>query len=295
MADTTRELALGGWQRVTTAGTDQPPVFLAVAQPASVNIGLVVGNEGCLVVDTGSSPAQGRAIRAAVAEVTDLPIAGVVVTHAHFDHFFGLAGFDGVESYGHESLRDRLTDAGLADVTAGLGFDAAELVAPSRQLVVAAAIDLGGVRVEIAHLGRGHTEGDLIVTVSTGTAPVVVFAGDLVETAGSPWFGTDARPFEWPGTLDGVLGLLGPTTLLVPGHGEVVTRDPVFAQRGEIGAVAGEIQRLMESGIVLADAAEEGRWPFPAGNIADCLPPTYAMLASRGVRQTRSTLPLVEL
>ena len=52
-------------------------VYVAVAEPASVNIGLVVGTEGALVVDTGSCPAQGAEIRrraAAVAgDVPDLP------------------------------------------------------------------------------------------------------------------------------------------------------------------------------------------------------------------------------
>ena len=47
-----------------------------------------------------------------------------------------------------------------------------------------AAVDLGGgVRVEAVHLGRGHTDGDLVVVVPGSD---VVFAGDLVESAGPP-------------------------------------------------------------------------------------------------------------
>ena len=43
----------------------RPGIWRAVAQPAGVNIGLIAGSTGALVVDTGSSPAQGAEIRAA--------------------------------------------------------------------------------------------------------------------------------------------------------------------------------------------------------------------------------------
>ena len=51
---------------------------VAVAEPESVNLGLVVGSERALLVDTGSSPVQGRPLRASVATVTDRPLTAVV-------------------------------------------------------------------------------------------------------------------------------------------------------------------------------------------------------------------------
>lgn len=289
MSTSLPELSLSAWRPVAEG------VHVLTAQPAAVTIGLVVGSAGCLVVDTGSTPEQGRAIHAAVAQITPLPLLGVAVTHAHFDHFYGLAGFAGVTSYGHESLTERLGSDAVRAEAGGLGFDAAELVAPTRQLAVAAAVDLGGVRVELAHLGAGHTEGDLVVSVAlAGKPPHVVFAGDLIETAGPPWFGIDSRPLEWAGTLDGVIGLLGPTTLLVPGHGDPVGRDDVFGQRGAIGAVAGELQRLVQTGVAVDQAAERGDWPFPVAQITEAIAPAYAELISKGVRP-RPNLPIVDL
>ena len=289
MSTSPPELSLSAWRPVAEG------VHVLTAQPATVTIGLVVGSAGCLVVDTGSTPEQGRAIRTAVAEITSLPVLGVAVTHAHFDHFYGLAGFDGVTSYGHESLAERLGSDAVRAEAAGLGFDAAELVAPTRQLAVAAALDLGGIRVEMAHLGAGHTAGDLVVSVALdGKPPHVVFAGDLIETAGPPWFGIDSHPLEWAGTLDGVIGLLGPTTVLVPGHGDPVGRDDVFGQRGAIGAVAGELQRLVQTGVAVDQAAERGAWPFPVAQITEAIAPAYAELISQGVRP-RPNLPIVNL
>ena len=83
-------VALGPWRELRSG------VYVAVAQPESVNLGLIVGAHRTLLIDTGSSPEQGREIRDSVAAVTDRPLAAVVVTHWHYDHAFGLAAFGDV-------------------------------------------------------------------------------------------------------------------------------------------------------------------------------------------------------
>jgi glyoxylase-like metal-dependent hydrolase (beta-lactamase superfamily II) len=217
------------WRKVATG------VFLAVAEPDAVNLGLVVGSERALLVDTGSSPAQGRAIRDSVGAITDVGLAAVVVTHWHYDHAFGLAAFPDLETIGHESVADRLDSAAATAEADRLGVDPAELARPNREIVVAAALDLGGRRVEIAHLGRGHTDGDVVVVVPDAD---LVFAGDLIESAGPPSFGPDSVREEWAGTLDGLIGLMTARTVAVPGHGRPVNREFVFEQRGWIAAQA---------------------------------------------------------
>jgi glyoxylase-like metal-dependent hydrolase (beta-lactamase superfamily II) len=226
------EPSIGPWRTVA------PGVFVAVAEPDAVNLGLVVGADAALLVDTGSSPEHGRAVRASVAAVTDRPLIGAVVTHWHYDHAFGLAAFADLATIGHESLPDRLASTEAATEAARLGLDPLELADPNRIIVVATAVDLGGRRVEIAHLGRGHTDGDLVVVVSDAD---LVFAGDLIESAGPPSFGPDSVPNEWAGTLDGLIGLMTAKTVAVPGHGEPVGREFVFEQRGRIAMHAAEL------------------------------------------------------
>lgn len=272
--------ALGSWREV------RPGVFLAVAEPATVNLGLIVGRERSLLVDTGSSPAQGRAIRDSVRAVTHLPLAGVVVTHGHDDHFFGLAAFDDLDTIGHETLTDRLSHPDTARLASELGFDAAELRGPRRTFAVAAGIDLGERRVELAHLGAGHTEGDVLVVVADAD---LVFAGDLIEPAGGPWFDASSRPDEWATTLDSLIGLMTGSTLAVPGHGDPVDRELVFETRSRIASVAGVIRQLVETGVPLEQALERGDWAFPPEHIAAGLPAAYALL---GPITSRHTLPL---
>jgi glyoxylase-like metal-dependent hydrolase (beta-lactamase superfamily II) len=252
-----RRFSLGPWQELA------PAVWRAVAEPDAVNLVLVAGTERALLVDTGSSPEQGRAVRAAVAEVTDVPLEVVVVTHAHRDHVRGLPAFDDLVTVGHE-----------------------DVPGPNRPIVLAAAFDLGGRRAEVAHLGRGHTGGDLVVVLPEADLVVV---GDLAESAAPPSLGPDSFLQEWPVTLDGVIGLMTGDTRAVPGHGDPVDRPFVYEQRGRLAAVAGEVRRLAEAGVSAADAVDRGEWALPVATLVPGLEAAFAQLGPVAVRRT---LPL---
>ena len=190
-----------------------------------LNTGLVVGQERALVIDTGCGPRQGREILEAVRSVTDLPLV-VVNTHAHYDHFFGNAVFreaGATEFWAHENTARAIEESGDSqrpavevfepEMAAGEG-DATELVVP--QAIVRdqpVLVDLGGVSVQLFHLGRGHTDGDLLV----GT-PTTLYAGDLVEHGGYPAF-EDSYPVDWADALRHISALRHRYEYLVPGHG----------------------------------------------------------------------------
>lgn len=269
----------GPWREVAGG------VYVCVVQPASVNVGLIVGSDFAMVVDTGSSPWQGRLLRHAAREVTNAAIQAAVVTHWHYDHYFGLAGFVDMSTFAHESVAARLQSREAAAVAADLGVEVSELAVASREVAVASALDLGGRRVEIAHLGRGHTDGDLVVVVPDAN---VLFAGDLIESASAPWYGDDSFPHEWASTLDSVIGLMTVDTVAIPGHGGPVNREFVFGQRGRVAAVSGEIRRLSEAGIRAPEALQAGSWPFPAPHITDGIDAGYRQLEGG-----RKTLPLI--
>jgi glyoxylase-like metal-dependent hydrolase (beta-lactamase superfamily II) len=274
---------LGDWRELASG------VFVCVGEPAAVNLGLVVGSERALVVDTGATPAQGRALREAVGRVTPLPLTAAVVTHWHYDHAFGLAAFADLQTIAHESVRARLRSPDAADEAQRLGLSSTDLAMPNRELVVMAALDLGDRQVEVAHLGLGHTDGDLVVVVPDAD---LLFTGDLLESSGPPSFGPDCFPVEWPATLDGIIGLMTAATRAVPGHGEPVDRLFAFGQRGEVAGVAGEIQRLVETGVPEADAVRSGNWPYPEEVVAAGVLRGYSAFQALGVRGTRPTLPM---
>ena len=213
-------------------------VWVGVVEPDAVNVGLVAGRDGAVLVDCGSSPAQGAAIRVAAEEHAGVPITGVVVTHWHHDHAFGLAAFADLDTIGHESVPERLGSDAAAAEASRLGLDPQTLTPPSRTLSLVAAVDLGGDRrVEIVHLGRAHTDGDVVVVVP-GTD--VIFAGDLIESSGPPQSGPDSSVAEWPNALDALIGLMTDDTRAVPGHGDPVDREFVFQARGQAAMAVAE-------------------------------------------------------
>ena len=264
-----------------------------------VSIGVVVGADGAVVVDTRASARQGEALRNDIGRLAPgADLRWVVNTHQHFDHTFGNVAFDRATIYAHENAVEGLASS-AADVkrliTEDLGRApdqpaiTAEVLAevvdtqlrlPDVPFSSVATIDLGDRYVELFHPGRGHTGGDAVIRVPDVD---VVFAGDLVEESGPPSYGEDSYPLEWPGSLDLVMGVLTERSVVVPGHGNVVGKDFVDRQRGGIADVATQIQALFDAEVRLDDAYAAGEtWPFPADHLRTAIARGYHHLSSRG-------------
>ena len=69
------------------------------------NIGVVLGRDEALVIDTRSTHVQAREILDDLRELTADPVTVVVDTHGHFDHAFGNHVFRPATIWGHERLR----------------------------------------------------------------------------------------------------------------------------------------------------------------------------------------------
>ena len=213
-----------------------------------LSVGLVIGNRGCLVVDTRSDPDQGAELRAAVREITRQPCT-VVLTHAHFDHCLGTAAFLPAPVWAHPRCRDDLARGGAAQHAEALAWSRSQgmshapalvpPVVPDHLITEPVEIDLGDRQVLLSHPGRGHTDHDVTVwSPDTG----VLFAGDLVEQGADPDF-TDAHPLDWPTAVTELLGL--DPRVVVPGHGDPVDAEYVTAQRDNLTALADLCRRVL--------------------------------------------------
>lgn len=260
-----------------------------------VNVGLVAGEAGLVLIDTNASADLARETLAAVRRISSAPILAAVNTHVHFDHVLGNAvlAAEGAELVAHEHAAAALLDhveQTRRDLAEDLdprvpGLLATEPAVPTRTLSSALALDLGDRALEVIHPGRGHTDGDLVVRVPDAD---VVFAGDLVEESGMPDLGADCFPMDWPASVDLMLGLTGERTRIVPGHGAVVDQDFVHEQRSAIGVVAETIRDLATRGVPLDQALAAAEWPYPAENLADAVRRGYEQLP-----RVRRQLPLV--
>lgn len=278
--------SIGAWRSVS------PAIHLCVLQPHGVSVGLVAGEQRAALIDCGSTPEQGATLLERARDLVEVPVSHVVVTHPHHDHWFGLAGMAEVTSIAHEDLL-RDPEAEVLDAAAAIGLS--RLPAPDETFSLARSLDLGGVRLEMLHLGPAHTRADIVVVVP---GEDVIFMGDLIESAGDPQFGPASDVGSWPKVLDDALGASTEATRFVPGHapagGEELTvdREFCFRQRAEIAMVQGTVEGLVYRGVTLDNALGSSEWPFDEDTMRVALPLAYRKLAEKGV-EPRRHLPLV--
>jgi len=262
----------------------RPGVFVCTAEPDAVTVGCILGDAHALLIDTGSSPGQGAALAASVHEQLGRTVDGVVITHGHYDHWFGLAGVNAAASWGQAGLAAEARDCVDAEVAYRYGFSP-ELIVPPRTLVDdSLMIDLGDRRLELISCAPAHSNTDLIVRVPDVD---VVFMGDLIEQSTEPSFGPDCTLSRWSGAIQRALAGTGPDTLLVPGHGTPV--GPAFArtQADGIRALADRARVLWEQGVLLPDALNslavpaEVPWSFGTATVRDALIVAYAEFGNR--------------
>ena len=244
-------------------------VFVRRFLDFNVNIGLVVGDEHAMVVDTRASERQGRELGDEIRWTTQASLI-VANTHHHYDHSFRNAAFLPGAIWGHERCVDRMrsdaptTQLALAAAMPELAQEYLDtnITPPTRTFRDQVSVELGDRQVQLIHFGRGHTDNDIVVVVPDVHA---VFAGDLVEQGGPPSF-EDSYPLDWPGTLGRLLDVLdGP---VVPGHGEVVSKAFVEGQLADLSALAELARRVRFDGGSVSDAMPLSPFPAVAGRPA---------------------------
>ncbi|MBK6659429.1 MAG: quinoprotein relay system zinc metallohydrolase 2 [Proteobacteria bacterium] len=226
------------------------------ARGDSANLGVVVGVRCVAVIDTGGSLATGRALRAAIEQLTDKPICHVINTHVHFDHVLGNAAFakGGAEFVGAARLADNLEasrDFFIENFSAELDgrHDAAALVTPSRLVAEPTRLDLGERTLLLTAVARAHTETDLtVLDEKTGT----LFSGDLVFRERLPVL--DGSVKGWLAWLKAASGLS--YARVVPGHGPLDEHWPqgALAEQTYLDALLVETRAAIARGEFIEDA-----------------------------------------
>lgn len=238
-------------------------VFRRRYESLDLNVGVVVGEDGVLIVDSRSHQVEADELNAELKTLTPLPVRWIVNTHFHWDHTFGNSRFAGAEIWGHERCREVLTTRGdemKESAKRWLPEDLHHLIdevmikPPNRVFSSQASIEVGR-RVEMSYHGLGHTDSDIVVRVPDAD---VSFAGDLIEESAPPNFG-DSYPVMWPLTLR--LAIEDLSGVVVPGHGDVVGEDFVKAQHDELVLVAELATQVINGEVGADDAASLGPYP----------------------------------
>jgi len=219
------------------------------------NIGFIVGGESVAVIDPGGSPRAGRAMRAAIREITDLPVSHVILTHVHPDHIFGAGAFADVKHVvAHRNFTRAIAQRGnfYLDRYRSLfaGSDQPLALQPTEIVSDQMEIELGGRTLVLRAHETAHTDHDLSVF---DNATRTLWASDLVFAQRIP--SLDGSLIGWLKVMDELAAL--EADLVIPGHGQPGPWSTVaLPQRRYLTRLLQETRAFIAQNKRLADAVE---------------------------------------
>jgi glyoxylase-like metal-dependent hydrolase (beta-lactamase superfamily II) len=251
------------------------PSFFVIAGDtgASANIGVQVGEDGVVVVDTGSAADSSRVL-AAIKRISPKPIRYVIDTGPDADH---VGGNEAVASAGEKLFAGGLPGGGQQNAAT-----AADRVAPIisaegvlRHLAKSPAggwptevfhysrkaMYLNGEAIEVLRQPAAHTDSDVVAFFRRSD---VIVAGDVLDTRQFP-----VIDVERGGTIQGEIAALNrlvdlavPSTpvvtreagtIVVPGHGRLCDAYDVVDYRDMVTIIRDRVRDLIKAGRSLAD------------------------------------------
>ena len=215
-------------------------------------IGVLVGPEGIFMVDSQFAPLSQK-IAAAIHQISDKPIRFMVNTHVHGDHTGGNENFAkmGTIIFARDELRFRLAHpAPGANGAPGIAAPAVALPVVTYEGPVTFHMD--GEDVRLIPIRRAHTDGDTLVYFPAND---VLMTGDYYRSIQYPNIDrTNGGSLN--GMIEGLgitIGLAGPNTKIIPGHGPMVDRAAVMAHRDMILAIRDKVAALVQQGKSVED------------------------------------------
>ncbi len=214
------------------------------------NIGLSVGDDGALIVDTQFAPLSER-IQAAVNEAGGGTVAFVVNTHWHGDHTGGNQNFrgGGATIMAHDNVKARMsTDQARAlpgpQETPASPPDAwPNITYPGRMT-----FHWNGNTVNLIHVENAHTDGDTLVHFTNLNA---IHMGDTFFHGFFPFVDVSSN-----GSIDGfiaageeVLSRSDGGTMIIPGHGPLATPDDLRDDLEVLRTVRDRIRSMIDQGM----------------------------------------------
>jgi glyoxylase-like metal-dependent hydrolase (beta-lactamase superfamily II) len=142
--------------------------------------GVIVGDNGVIVVDAKTTPAGGKELLEDIAKITSKPVKTVILTHSDPDHVNGLASFPtGLTIIAQENNKKEQEAA----ISKGVYFAPPADHLPTKLVKDKADLTIDGIKLQLRHWAPAHTSGDLVVFVP---AEKILFAGDLLTENSYP-------------------------------------------------------------------------------------------------------------
>ncbi len=191
----------------------------------NATFGVVVTDEGVVLIDPGAGWKAAAEIEAVIAGLTDQPVRYVINSGGQDHRWLG-------NSYWQEKGATVIASAaavadqknrGSLQMTALEALVGPEGLAGTRPAYADITFEdtytlrLGGVELALTHAGQAHTPGDSFIWMpSTG----VMFSGDIVYTGRIAGIGEQSGSASWVGVFEAMAAFA--PDVVVPGHGRPV-------------------------------------------------------------------------
>jgi glyoxylase-like metal-dependent hydrolase (beta-lactamase superfamily II) len=233
------------------------PDLYAYTAEGDPNSGIIVGDDGCVVIDAQATPDMAADVVARVRNVTDKPIKYVVLSHYHAVRVLGASAYNAQGIIASQATYELIVERGEQDKASEIGrfprlFRGESsipegLTWPTLTFETGMSVFLGKREVKLFHLGAGHTAGDIVAWVPDAE---VMFTGDLVEYHSACYCG-DAHLREWPTTLDEIREFQ--PKAIVPGRGdalqgEAMVREGIAMTRDFVSTLYGAAELSVARG-----------------------------------------------
>ncbi len=196
--------------------------FTAEGDP---NSGVIIGDDSVMVIEAQATPRLANKVIEKIRTVTDKPISHVVLTHYHAVRVLGASAFGAEQIIMGDTARAMVVERGQEDWDSEFQrfprlFEGHEsipgLTWPTTTFSEDMTVYLGNRRIELMHLGRAHTAGDIVIHVPDEN---VMFTGDIVEFHSACYCG-DGHFADWGDTLDNIAAF--DVDAIAPGRGDAL-------------------------------------------------------------------------
>ncbi|MCK0141484.1 MBL fold metallo-hydrolase [Aliiroseovarius sp. F20344] len=233
--------------------------FTAEGDP---NSGVIIGDDSVMIVEAQATPRLANKVIECVRSVTDKPISHVVLTHYHAVRVLGASAYGADQIIMGDQARAMVVERGQEDWDSEFQrfprlFEGHEsipgLTYPTTTFSDDMTVYLGNRRIDLMHLGRAHTSGDIVIHVPDQN---VMFTGDIVEDHSACYCG-DGHFADWGDTLDNIASF--DVDAIAPGRGGALigkeaveraiesTRDFVYSTYAPAAKVAARGGSLKEA------------------------------------------------
>ena len=225
---------------------------------AGGNLGLSVGEDAVFLIDDQYAPLTDR-IKAAIAQITPMPVKFVLNTHWHGDHTGGNEnmGKAGAILVAHDNVRKRMGSDQFIELLKMEVKSSPKAALPVVTFGGSMSFHLNGEEIRALHMPRAHTDGDAVVHF---TKSDVIHMGDIYFNGMYPFIDVSSG-----GSVEGVLAacdqalaLAGDRTRIIPGHGPLSNKAELKAYRDMLATVAARVREGVAAGRKAEEIAAAG-------------------------------------